>query len=788
VTDPSYDITLKDGLTTVTELTRVATITNDDQAIISIADVTVREADKQAVITITMDNPVDKAVTITGNTRQTGSAAKGSDYLYTEGSSYTFDKGDTFTNSAVTITIVDDNLVEATESFLLELSDIIATDRNVVFNGGGSTVSGEITVTDADAATISITNETVSEDGANMLFTVSLSAPVDKSVTISANTINKTATGGGADFTSVVNAPITFSATDNDDQTLIVQIANDDVVEGIETFDLVLSNITVEAGRDVTFVGGGSTTVGIGTITDEDAASISITSVSKPEGNTGSQSYDFEVMLTGDVDQSVTVDYMTQDGTATVANDDYTAASGTLTFSGTSGEKLIVSIDVIGDLVVEDSETFSVLLSNLDASGKNVTFTNDTGVGTLTNDDVKPEVTTELSFSVSEGAANAENVGTVTASKLNGTASWTITAGNDDGAFAINASTGQITVADQTKLDRETTAAYTLTVIVSDGFNESDPETVAITVTDVNDNAPVVTAATFSLSDDASIGHQIGFIAATDADENPSFTNWLITGGNDDEVFALNSLTGELTVADNSNLDFDQTPSYSLMITVSDGTFISAAQTISITIIDTNDAPTDITLTDSENEDGDGANVDILESVNTGTEVGVFASVDVDNNDEHTYELVSGVGSEQNELFTINGSRLIVDQPLDFEDTPVASIRVRSTDKSGESFEKVFTIVLIADIRLQLDIPTAITPNNDGLNDTWIIDNITTKSGVKVTITDTQKNIIFSSLGYDRPFDGTYNGQPLPYGAYPYFIQTADGVTKGILHILRIDE
>ena len=62
-----------------------------------------------------------------------------------------------------------------------------------------------------------------------------------------------------------------------------------------------------------------------------------------------------------------------------------------------------------------------------------------------------------------------------------------ITAGNGDGIFQINSSTGEITIADNTNLDYETTTSYTLTLTVGDGVNTSLEETVDIDITPVND-------------------------------------------------------------------------------------------------------------------------------------------------------------------------------------------------------------------------------------------------------------------------------------------------------------
>jgi hypothetical protein len=87
-------------------------------------------------------------------------------------------------------------------------------------------------------------------------------------------------------------------------------------------------------------------------------------------------------------------------------------------------------------------------------------------------------------FSVSEGASIGTVVGAVTGDDPNDDPlTWSITAGNTGGAFAIGSSTGVITVA--AALDYETLANYALTVTASDGTGRSGSATITIAVTDV---------------------------------------------------------------------------------------------------------------------------------------------------------------------------------------------------------------------------------------------------------------------------------------------------------------
>ncbi|MEQ9289543.1 MAG: Calx-beta domain-containing protein [Cyclobacteriaceae bacterium] len=795
---------------TLTNTSAVVDILNDDQAIISIADITVKEVDKQAIMSITMSNPVDQAVTVTGNTRPTGSAAKGNDYDQISGKSYTFDAGETFTNAEVIVTIVDDNLVEATESFLLELSDIVANDKNVVFSSGGATDAGEITVTDADAATISVSNDTKTEKvDANMLFTVSLSAPVDKSVTITANTLSGTAIGG-LDFTSIVNSPITFSPTDNQPQTFIVPIVDNDIVEATEEFILELTNITVEAGRDVTFVGGGSSTTGVGTITDDDEAFISINNVTMNEGNDGTQTYTFNVTLDKAVDQNVTVDFATADGTAIEAENDYDGNSGTLDFTGAEGQVLTVPVIINGDLIVEDDEIFTVILDNLVVEGeRKVSISTESGIGTgiLLNDDSRPVIDAGQEFLITEDPAEIGAVlGPVKVTQLNGSVvTWEIVStvgvdenggtatvtGTEFSASTANASgEGGITVVSE--LDREKVQTYTLTMTVNDGLNTSEPVDVTVVVTDINDTAPVVTPATFSVLDNVGLGKEVGTVEATDADTEVLTTfDWLLEpAGNEDGIFTIDRETGVISILDNQNLDADDKDQYQLSVRVSDATSgtqprnTSAAQIIVVNIIDTNDPPHDIILTDASDEDEIPSTIDIIETAGPDIIVGTLSTEDVDVGDTHSYTLVEGNGAINNDFFKIEGDKLVTNALMDFEITPTLSIRVRSTDAIGESFEKVFVINVVQDITLEIEFTNTITPNNDGINDAIVLNNIVNFPDAQIIIAIGSK-VIYNNIGYTVPFNGTYNGNPLPTGAYPVLIKKASGQKiKGFIYIL----
>jgi hypothetical protein len=111
------------------------------------------------------------------------------------------------------------------------------------------------------------------------------------------------------------------------------------------------------------------------------ANSVSIDDVTHAEGNRGTTAYTFTISLGQAAPATASVDWATQDGSAT-AGSDYDAASGTVTFAPGETAKT-VTVTSRGDTAVEPDENFAVNLSN--PAGTRIADGN--GVGTITNDD-----------------------------------------------------------------------------------------------------------------------------------------------------------------------------------------------------------------------------------------------------------------------------------------------------------------------------------------------------------------------------------------------------------------
>jgi hypothetical protein len=91
------------------------------------------------------------------------------------------------------------------------------------------------------------------------------------------------------------------------------------------------------------------------------------------------------------------------------------------------------------------------------------------------------------------------------------------------------------------------------------------------------------------------------------------------------------------------------------------------------------------------------SNTSVTEFRPTGTAVGAFSTTEAGSGHTFTYSLVSGTGATDNASFTIGGNQLLSADAFDFAAKSSYSIRVRSTDETGQSFERPFTITITDD-------------------------------------------------------------------------------------------
>jgi len=290
---------------------------------------------------VSLATPSTQTVTVQYESLDGTATVADNDYTPVSGT-LTFNPGQV--SKSVFIPVHGDLKAEVDESFTLRLFN--ATNADIFVPTGTGTIlsdDGEITATDADV------NE--GNSGTTTLnFTVALfPANTAQTVTLDYTTANGTATAG-SDYLAT-SGTLAFAPGETV-KTVSVTIYGDTDPESFETVQLLLSNASNAVIRNP---------VNIGTINNDDTT-ICVSDATVVEGNFGSSTTGVFVSLSHASVLPVTVHLATVDGTATVADSDYSAISTTLTFNPLD-TLAYVGLAVNGDTKIEPDEFFLVKLS-----------------------------------------------------------------------------------------------------------------------------------------------------------------------------------------------------------------------------------------------------------------------------------------------------------------------------------------------------------------------------------------------------------------------------------------
>jgi hypothetical protein len=389
---------------------------------------TVSEGLASLKVSVTRPGGVASGVTVDYATSD-GTAQEPGDYTAV-GGTLTFAAGQA--SQTLTIPIAADALDEVNESFALALTNP---------TGGatlGSPAAATITVTDNDAGGVlqfSLTGVSVDEGAGSAGVVVSRAGGSAEGVSVTCTPTDGSAQGG-ADHGG--SAQVLSFGAGVMSQSCTVPILEDALAEGSETLSLTLSDPAGGAGL-------GAKQTATLTITDNEPITtlhLAAASFSAKEGALGTVT----VKRSGPALDPVTVDFVTSDGTALLADSDYTVSSGTLSFAA-NVTSLTFTVATGADARDEVDEDVNLTLSNptggamlgTQATGKLLIVDNDGG-GALRF--------SAANFNRTEGAATA----TVTVTRTGGTASGvTVDYATSDGTAQepgdYTASTGTLTFA-----------------------------------------------------------------------------------------------------------------------------------------------------------------------------------------------------------------------------------------------------------------------------------------------------------------------------------------------------
>lgn len=412
LSNPSVGFGIGDGL-------GVGTLLNDDAATLGrLAGFQVTEGNAgttPATFTVTLSAPVDVDVTVDIATEDLAATLVDNDYVFTNGT-VIFPAGTT-ASQTFDVPVNGDVKLEFNQRFQTRISNVQAQGRNVTIFDQLQTASiqnddlGRIAINDVPldegtgAGTTAFTFNVQLLDAAE----ITPGPFITGQLSVDAATANGTATTADNDYAAAGPTTLTFAGAQGEIQNFVVQVTRDAKVELNETFEANLSNLVLPTCTPQPACGTLNVVIfdaqGIGTITNDDAATLSIGNVSALETNTGSNpTFTFTATLSAQVDVPVNVDFATGNGTATTADSDYAATNGNLNFTATTpGQTRTLQVTVNGDDKVELDESFLVNLSNIQASGRSVGFGANPAFGTIVNDETATlSITDDAAF---EGAS-----------------------------------------------------------------------------------------------------------------------------------------------------------------------------------------------------------------------------------------------------------------------------------------------------------------------------------------------------------------------------------------------
>ncbi len=493
-------------------------VDNDAAPTISVSSPTVGEAGGFAVFTIGLSAPSSVATTVNLSLVNGSATGGGTDYgsatatnlqvstnggtTWTNATSATFAAG--ATSVLVRTPIIDDALNEANETFSLTATRSAGSTSN-------PSATGTATIIDNDAIpALSINNVSVNENAGTMTFTVTLSAASGQNVSVNYGTSNGTATAG-ADYTAT-GGTLNFAAGVTS-QTVTVNIADDTIFEGNETFNVNLSGAT-----NATI----ATATGVGTIIDNDAAP-TVSSVSAASVTEGGNLV-HTVTLSNPSSTATTFAYSLAGTTATAGADFSTAAtfSNGVTLSGgtlsvpAGVTSFTVTYATVDDALNEPAETTTLSVGGVAAVG---TIVDNDPVPTLSINNVSVnEAAGTATFTVTLSAASGQAV-TVNYGTSNGTATagsdYTATSGALSFASGVTSRTITVAITD----DALTESSETFNVNLSGAVNATIATATGVGTIVDNDTPPLGRDATVTTPEDVPFVFALANFLMNDAEQ-----------------------------------------------------------------------------------------------------------------------------------------------------------------------------------------------------------------------------------------------------------------------------
>jgi hypothetical protein len=286
---------------------------------------------------------------------------------------------------------------------------------------------------------------------------------------------------------------------------------------------------------------------------------------------------------------------------------------------------------------------------------------------------------------VVENAPNGRWVATVTGLDPDAgtTLSYSLT-DNAGGRFAIDASSGAITVANGALLDYEDARSHHVAVRIADQYGLTLDTNWTLAITNVNEKPTDATLSGGAVAENAPFGTAVATVRGIDPDAGTVFDYSLVDSA--DGRFDIDAATGVVSVANGALLDYETATSHQIKVRSTDQGGLSFEKSWTINVTNVPEAPTDAKLFGGT----------VREHAANGTHVGTLIGTDQDAGSILSYSLTSDAGGR----FDINASTGVVTVKdgtrLDYATAQSYSIGVCVTDQTGLSFQNALTVTIAA--------------------------------------------------------------------------------------------
>jgi hypothetical protein len=290
---------------------------------------------------------------------------------------------------------------------------------------------------------------------------------------------------------------------------------------------------------------------------------------------------------------------------------------------------------------------------------------------TVSDTNEAPVITSSGGGNVATAAIdeNVDSVLTVAGSDDEGDSIiYSISGGEDSDLLQINPDTGELSFLSTPDFenpgdtDGNNTFIVEITVTSEGG---TAVQTLVINLTNTNDNAPDLESAQYTIAETLSVNSEVGTTPDA-ADVDGDSLTFSILEGNSEERFSIETQTGQILVA--SELDYETTTSFTLILRADDGTLASSAPIV-ILVMNENDNEPEI----------EGESFSTLENRDLGVEIGTPIEAEDADGDDLTYSIAGGNDGDAFEIDPASGQIRVAGQ-LDFESQNLYVLTIKASD------------------------------------------------------------------------------------------------------------